>query len=167
MATNYVFSIKSVKYGTPTGSNTMPTSGDLTPLPYTVKGSITFEQTEGTFSEFYVDQLPDPIKVITSDKGKLATSIKIYDLNYETMAVLMGGTGDDTGYTPALGWVDINLAMQINTDSLHTFDFYNSQVSARILDGGGRDKMFSIEAKLTPQMSADLEGSWKLRPTTA
>ena len=36
---NYIFSIKSVKYGTATGTNTMPATGAMTTLPDTVKGS--------------------------------------------------------------------------------------------------------------------------------
>ena len=43
---------------------------------------------------------------------------------------------------------------------------YNAQISARIMDGGSRDKLFSMEVTINPQMSADSAGSWKVRPAS-
>lgn len=166
MAANYIFSVKTVKYGTPTGTNTMPASGDMTTLPDTVRGSVTISETEGTLTKFYVDQKAEPVKVIKTEEGELTAVMQFYDLTYATIAALKGGTGDAQGYTPAIGYTLIEKAIEIETDSGHKFDMYNAQISARIMDGGSRDKLFSMEVTINPQMSADSAGSWKVRPAS-
>jgi len=166
MAANYIFSVKTVKYGTPTGTNTMPATGDMTTLPDTVRGSVTISETEGTLTKFYVDQKAEPVKVIKTEEGELTAVMQFYDLTYATIAALKGGTGDASGYTPAIGYTLIEKAIEIETDSGHKFDMYNAQISARIMDGGSRDKLFSMEVTINPQMSADSAGSWKVRPAS-
>jgi hypothetical protein len=166
MPTNYIFSVSSVKYGTATGSNTMPASGAMTTLPDTVKGSINMEEAEGAIQKFYTDQKRDPIKIVKTEEGDLVATMQFYDLTYATIAALKGGTGDASGYVPSTAYTLIEKALQINTDSGHTFDFYNASIQTRIMGGGGRDAMFSMEMKATPQVTADLAGSWKVRPTT-
>ncbi len=166
MAANYIFSVKTVKYGTPTGTNTMPATGDMTTLPDTVRGSVTISETEGTLTKFYVDQKAEPVKIIKTEEGELTAVMQFYDLTYATIAALKGGTGDASGYTPAIGYTLIEKAIEIETDSGHKFDMYNAQISARIMDGGSRDKLFSMEVTINPQMSADSAGSWKVRPAS-
>ena len=78
---------------------------------------------------------------------------------------LKGGTGNASGYTPATGYTQIEKALQIDTDSGHTFDFYNAQLTTRFTGGGSRDAMFMMEMKATPQMTTDVAGSYKIRPT--
>jgi len=166
MAANYIFSVKTVKYGTPTGTNTMPATGDMTTLPDTVRGSVTISETEGTLTKFYVDQKAEPVKIIKTEEGEMTAVMQFYDLTYATIAALKGGTGDASGYTPAIGYTLIEKAIEIETDSGHKFDMYNAQISARIMDGGSRDKLFSMEVTINPQMSADSAGSWKVRPAS-
>lgn len=162
MASNFIFSVKTVKYGTPTGTSTMPATGDLTPFPDTVKGSITIEEDEGAFAEFFVDQKAQPIRVVKTEEGKLSANMQFYSMDYTMLAALKGGTADTSSYIPAVGFTDNSLAIQIETDSGHVFDFYNAQVSARITGGGGRDQMFAVEATMTPQLTADGLSSWKV-----
>lgn len=159
-----IFSVKSVKYGTPTGTNTMPASGSMTALPDTVKGSITIEEEAGANAEFFVDQKAEPIKVINTDMPKLSATMQFYDMTYATMAILKGGTGNASGYTPPIGFTLIEKAIQIETDSGDVFDLYNAAVNSRIVNGGGRDKLFAVETIINPQLTTDLAGSWKLRP---
>ena len=166
MAANYIFSVKTVKYGTPTGTNSMPATGDMTTLPDTVRGSVTISETEGTLTKFYVDQKAEPVKIIKTEEGEMTAVMQFYDLTYATIAALKGGTGDASGYTPAIGYTLIEKAIEIETDSGHKFDMYNAQISARIMDGGSRDKLFSMEVTINPQMSADSAGSWKVRPAS-
>lgn len=162
---NYIFSVKSVKYGTPTGTNTMPATGDMTALPDTVKGSVNIDEGEGTLTKFFVDQKIQPIKVVKTEEGELTATMQFYDLTYATVAALKGGTGNASGYTPATGYTQIEKALQIDTDSGHTFDFYNAQLTTRFTGGGSRDAMFMMEMKATPQMTTDVAGSYKIRPT--
>jgi hypothetical protein len=166
MAANYIFSVKTVKYGTPTGTNTMPATGDMNTLPDTVRGSVTISETEGTLTKFYVDQKAEPVKVIKTEEGEMTAVMQFYDLTYATIAALKGGTGDASGYTPATGYTLTEKAIEIETESGHKFDMYNAQISARIMDGGSRDKLFSMEVTINPQMSADSAGSWKVRPAS-
>ena len=165
MAT-YIYSVKSVKYGTPTGTNSMPASGSMTDLPDTVKGSITIEESEGATTKFYVDQKAEPIKSIKTEESELTATMQFYDMTFATLAAIKGGTGNVSGYTPSVGFSQIEKAIQIETDSGHYFDLYNAQLDARIMGGGGRDSMFMVELKVNPQVTTDLAGSWKVRSTT-
>lgn len=161
---NLIFAVESIKYGTATGSNTMPASGDLTALPDTVKGSITLEEGEGAIEKFMVDQKSDPIKVLKTEEGEVSLVAQFYDLTYATIAAIKGGTGDASGYTPSTGFSQVEKALEITLESGHVFDFYNAYVSTRILGGGGRDSLFMMEMKAWPQITDDEAGSWKVRP---
>ena len=164
MATNYIFSVKSVKYGTPTGTASMPATGDMIALPDTVKGSVNIDEGEGTLTKFFVDQKIQPIKVIKTEEGELTATMQFYDITYATVAAIKGGTGNASGYSPATGYTQIEKALAIETDSGHIFDFYNAQITTRFTGGGSRDAMFMMEMKATPQMTADTNGSYKIRP---
>jgi hypothetical protein len=162
---NYVYKIASVKHGTPTGSNTMPASGSLTTMPYTVKGSVTLSESDSETAEFEVDQLTDPIMVVATKSGRLTTEMKFYDVDYALLAALKGGTGNASGYAPATGPVNTLRAIQINTVSGHTFDLYNAQVMAKLGGVGSSADLFTVDVKATALATTDSTGSWKVRPT--
>lgn len=164
MAVNYVYGIKSVKYGTPTGSNTMPATDLMTALPYTVKGSVNIDEAEGTTDKFWVDQLSTPIRIVKTEEGEVTATMQFYDLSYPTIAVLKGGTGNASGWTPATGYTQIQLALQIETDNSQVFDFYNAAISSRFTGGASRNAMMVMDVKAVPQISTDLAGAYKLRP---
>lgn len=165
---NYLFSVKTVKYGTPTGTNTMPVG--LTALPDTVKGSVSLDETEGASTQFFVDQKKDPIKVVKTDEGLLTATMQFYDLTYIHLAALKGGTAPTgvgySAFVPATGYTNVEKALEIELDSGQKINMFNAQCITRITGGGGRDKMFAMEMKATPQMTADLAGSWEIRTTT-
>lgn len=156
----YLFGISSVKYGVAATTNTMPSS--LTSLPDTVKGSVSIEESEGSTTKFFVDQKFSPVRQVKTEEGQLTATMQFYDMTYATMAVLKGGTGNASGYSPASGYTDVNLALQITLDSGQKLDMYNANLMTRITGGGGRDKMFAIEVKVTPQLTSDNAGSWKI-----
>ena len=156
----YIYTVSTVKYGTPTGSNTMPASGDMTALPNTVKGSVTLDETEGTTAEFEVDQQISPVMSTRTAEGKFSSVMQFYDMSFENIAALKGGTGNASGYTPATGYTNILKALEIMTVSGHKFEFYNAAVAARITGGLARDKMIVLEVKAIPLMSTDLAGSY-------
>ena len=159
----YVYGIKQVSYGTAATTNSMPTA--LTALPNTVKGSVTIDETEGTTTKFYVDQVFQPVKSVKTEEGELSAVMQFYDMTFTHIAALRGGTGDASSYTPATGYVTVEKAIKMTLDSGHTLDMYNASCITRIVGGGGRDKMFAIELKVTPQLTADNAGSWKLSLT--
>lgn len=65
----YIYQVSAVKIGTPTGSNTMPASGDMTTLPNTVKGSVNLEESEGATVDFEVDQQSTPIMTVKTEEA--------------------------------------------------------------------------------------------------
>jgi hypothetical protein len=162
MAT-YIYAVNTVKYGTPTGTNTMPASGSLTTLPNTVKGSVTLEETEGAITKFYVDQQFAPVNVVKTEEGEISSVMQFYDMDFVSLAALKGGVGNASGYTPATGYTQVNQALEISTVSGHKFEFFNASLITRITGGLARDKMLSVEVKATPQMTTDMAGSWDVK----
>ncbi len=155
----YLYGIKEVKYGDAASSNYMPS---LTPLPNTVKGSVTLDETEGSTTKFFVDQQYTPVRSVKTEEGEISAVMQFYDMTFSTLAAIKGGTGNVSGYTPATGYVTVSKALEITTDSGHKFLMYNAEIQARIVGGGGRDRMFAVEMKATPQLTADNAGSWKI-----
>lgn len=158
----YLFGITSVKYGTASSSNFMPASAAMTALPNTVKGSVSIDETEGSAAKFFVDQQFSPVRQVKTEEGELSAVMQFYDMSYAGLAALKGGTGNASGYVPATGYVDINLALEITMDSGQKLLMYNASCMTRITGGGGRDKMFALELKALPQLTADNAGSWKI-----
>ena len=162
MAVQHIYSVKSVKYGTTTGTGTMPASGDLTALPNTEKGSVVIEEAEGTSQAFYEDQNPYPIENIEQELGSFSLVARFNDIQFTTLAAFNGGTGTVSGYEPATGWQTTKKALVIETDSGHTFDFRNAQCRVRITGLGGRDKLASMELKAMPLICADGSAPYKI-----
>lgn len=157
----YLFGITSVKYGEPSGSNTMPSA--LNTLPNTVKGSVSIDETEGSTTDFMVDQQFSPVRQVKTEEGVLTATMQFYDMAYANVAALKGGSGDASGYTPATGYTTVNKALEILMDSGQKLLMYNASLVTRIVGGGGRDKMFALEVKATPQLTTDNAGSWKIQ----
>jgi hypothetical protein len=158
----YLFGIKAVSYGPAATTNSMPTG--MTTLPDTVKGSVTIEETEGSSTKFFVDQKFSPVKVVKTEEGELSATMQFYDMTFANIAALKGGTGSTGSYVPATGYVTVEKAIRMELDSGHYLDMYNASCITRITGGGGRDKMFALELKVTPQLTIDNAGSWKLSP---
>lgn len=159
----YLFGISSVKYYNASTSNYMPASASLVALPDTVKGSVAIDETEGNVTEFFVDQKFAPVKSVKTEEGKISATMQFYDMTFATLAAIKGGTGNVSGYTPATGFSTVEKCLEITTDSGHKINFFNASLITRITGGGGRDKMFAVEMKATPQMTADNAGSWEIK----
>jgi hypothetical protein len=158
----YLFGIASVKYGTAATGSNMPSGAALTTAPDTVKGSVSIEETEGTTTDFYVDQKFSPVRSVKTEEGQLSAIFQFYDMTFATMAAFKGGSGNASGYTPATGYTTVNIALELALDSGHKLQMYNASCISRIVGGGGRDKLFALEVKAIPQMTADNTGSWKI-----
>uniref|UniRef100_A0A6M3JSS3 Uncharacterized protein n=1 Tax=viral metagenome TaxID=1070528 RepID=A0A6M3JSS3_9ZZZZ len=159
----YLYGIASVKYGTSaTGLGNFPSGVLLTTAPDTVKGSVTIEETEGATTEFFVDQKFSPVRSVKTEEGKLSATFQFYDMTFNTMAAFKGGTGNASGYTPATGYVTVDKALELTLDSGDKLCIHNASCATRIVGGGGRDKLWALEVKATPQMTTDLSGSWRI-----
>ena len=156
----YLYTIKTVKYGDAAATNSMPTG--LSPLPNTVKGSVTLDESEGETADFYVDQQETPIRSIDTGEAKLTASMQFYDMAFATLAAIKGGSGDASGYTPATGYSSVNKSIEIECDSGHKFLMYNAKLSVRIIGGLSRDNMLAVEMKAVPQLTSDNAGTWKI-----
>lgn len=158
----YLFGITSVKYGDASSSNFMPASAAMIALPNTVKGSVSIEETEGSTTKFFVDQQFSPVRQVKTEEGELSAVMQFYDMTFATLAAIKGGTGNVSGYTPATGYITVDKALEITMDSGHKLLMYNASLTSRITGGGARDKMFVVEMKASPQLTADNAGSWKI-----
>lgn len=156
----YLYGIASVEYADAASSNYTPAA--VTGLPNTVRGSVTLDETEGATTKFWVDQQYAPVRSVKTEEGEISAVMQFYDMTFATLAAIKGGTGDVSGYTPATGYVTVNKYLEITTDSGHKFIMYNAEVQTRIVGGGGRDRMFAVEMRATPQLTADNAGSWKI-----
>jgi hypothetical protein len=159
----YLYGITSVKYGTSaTGAGNFPSGVLLTTAPDTVKGSVVIEESEGSKTEFFVDQKFSPVRSVKTTEGVLTATIQFYDMTFTTLAAFKGGTGNASGYTPATGYTDINLALELTLDSGHKLQMYNANCATRIIGGGGRDKLTSFEVKAIPQLTTDSSATWRI-----
>lgn len=163
----YAFALKSTKYGTPTGSNTKP--GALIALPDTVKGSVTFEESDGTTVKFNVDQKVAPIRKTKTEAGELMVTMQFYDISYEVLEAIKGGTAvaavpatSPAKYQSPVTLEDIELFLQLELESEQYFYMYNAFIEAKITGKGSRDGMLAVEMKATAQLSADLAGAWDI-----
>lgn len=163
----YLYSVKTVKYGTPTGTNSMP--AELTTLPDTVKGSVTLDTTTGNFATFFVDQKRSPIKKVKIEEGELTAAMQFYDFDFVKLAALAGGTAPTSGgyekFVPSTDYTDVAKALEITLDTTPAIkvNIFNGQCSTTPLKGGGgRDKMLAWGLDVTPLMTTDLAGDWEI-----
>jgi hypothetical protein len=159
----YLYGISTVKYGvSATGYGNFPSGTLLTSLPDTVKGSVTIEETEGSVTDFFVDQKFSPVRQVKTEEGSLSCTMQFYDMTFATMAALKGGTGNVSGYSQATGYTEVYKALEIGLDSGEKLLMYNASLFTRIIGGGGRDKMFALEVKATPQLTTDNSIAWRI-----
>lgn len=159
----YLYGIASVKYGTSaTGAGNFPSGTSLTTAPNTVKGSVTIEETEGSRTEFFVDQQFSPVRSVKTEEGKLEATFQFYDMTFANIAAFKGGTGNVSGYTPATGYTSIDLALDLTLDSGEKLQIYNAACATRLVGGGGRDKLFALEVKAIPQITTDNSATWRI-----
>lgn len=159
-----IYSVKNTRYGTPTGTNTMPA---LTTLPNNVKNTISLDEGDPTFTSIYEEQAVAPIRRIQTAAGDISFRCQYHDLTYATVAALKGGSavGAATGYQAPTDFADINLAFQVEFDSGHYFNYYNAAIAAKIVGSGARDGFIALDLTVMPQLSADGLGIWDAKPT--
>lgn len=159
----YTYSVKTTRYGTPTGSNTMPA---LTALPKNVKGTITLDEGDPSFTSIFEEQSMAPLRKVQTAAGDVSFKMQFHDLTYATIAALKGGSavGAATGYQAPTDFADINKAIQVEFDSGQYFNYYNAAIAAKIVGSGARDGFIALDVTVMPQMSADGKGIWEIKP---
>jgi hypothetical protein len=151
----YAYGIKSVKFGTPTGTATMPTAGAMTTWAQTVAGSLTLSEDEATTKEFKVEETTSPVKEIVTDAGALTAQWRAYDLTPTYLTVVKGGVGGTAGtgaarmltYDGPTSVTDQELALEITTTNNIVFSIYKASVIARLDGGVGRENLLEVEVR--------------------
>lgn len=158
-AEKYVFGVKSVKFGTPTGSDEMP--GSLTAFAQTVAGSLTLSEDEAQTKDFNVEEVTTPVKTIVTSVGALTATWRAYDLSPATLALVKGGTSTTPAapaahtYDGPLSVVAKDLALEITTTNDVVIKVYNAAVLARFDGSVGRENLLELEISAIAQDPGD------------
>ncbi len=164
-----IFSVKSSKYGTPTGTVTMPDAAEMTDLGENVKDQLTFEETEPTLENIDTEQ-GTRLRTVATAKGQTTFTLQYHDMSYDNLAAIKGGTS-----VPAVAGVSAaawkpgtklelkNKAFQVETDSGQYFNFYNALLVVTIGGKGTRAGYFYVQVKVHPQLTVDKAGDWEIR----
>ncbi|MGV8136489.1 MAG: hypothetical protein AB2L20_14870 [Mangrovibacterium sp.] len=162
-----IYAVKTIKHGTPTGTVTMPTP--LTALPETVRGSISMDEGDPTYQDFFTDQTMPPIDSVQVSEGETTFTTQFHNVLFADLEALKGGESvAAVAGTSAAKWKkgvtfrNDKLAIQIETESGHFFNFYNARIFAKITGGGGRDSGFTLQVNIKPLVTADGAGDWEI-----
>ena len=155
----YAYGIASVKFGTPTGSNSMP--GEVTAWAQTVEGSLTLSEDEATMKDFKVEETTTPVKSIVTDVGALTAKWRAYDISVEMIETVKGGTGTeseaptDHTYAGPVQVVAQDLALEITTTNGVVIEIYNAAVVARFDGSISRESLLEMEVTAKAQDPGD------------
>lgn len=146
-AEKYAYGIASVKFGTPTGGSSMPST--LTPWAYTVRGSLTLSEDEAQTKEFKVEEVSSPVLEVVTDVGALTAKWRAYDLTPSLIEVVKGGTADSGAqiltYAGPKSVAAKELALEITTTNGIKFEIYKASVLARFDGGVSAENILEME----------------------
>lgn len=149
----YLYGIKSVKFGTPTGSSTMPVASAMTAWAQTVRGSFTLSEDEAQKKEFKVEETSTAIKEIVTDAGSLTGKWRAYDVTPTLVAVVKGGTAGTAGvgsaatvtYAGPVSVVAMELALEVTTTNDAVINIYKASVLGRFDGGVSAESLLEME----------------------
>lgn len=151
----YAYGIKSVKFGIPTGSNSMP--GTLDQWAQTVQGSLTLSEDEATIKDFNVEETSTPVKSIVTNSGALQIKWRAYDMSVKMLEKVKGGVGTE-GVSPSPHTYDgptqviaKDLALEVTTTEDIVFKIYKAAVVARFDGSISRENLLEIEVTAKAQ----------------
>nr|WP_319268312.1 hypothetical protein [uncultured Draconibacterium sp.] len=154
--------IVSVKFGTPTGSASMP--GTLNAWAQTVEGSMNFSEEEAQTVDFNVEETTAPVDQAQTDAGGLTIQWRAYDMTPAMMAIVKGGTaGTDTGvltYDAPASNVAQKLALEVTMEDGVVFNIYKANVFARIDGQAGRGTLLEVSVSAVALDPGDGGSPW-------
>lgn len=163
-----IYSVKKSRYGTPTGTTTMPAT--MVDLDENVKDSISLDESEPKIEKIRTEQGRTPRRVVESEPGELSIVLQYHDMSYDKLAALKGGTAtaavpgtSAAAWKPGTTFNVTSKAFQVETESGEYFNFYNAMLIATIGGKGSRAGYFYLQVKVYPQMTADNAGDWEIR----
>jgi hypothetical protein len=158
--TKYAYGIASVKYGTPTGTASMPS---VTSWAQTVQGSLVLSEAESTTKDFYVEETSSPVVSLVTEAGALTITWRAYDLTPALLVIMKGGTAGVQGsgssqmqsYAGPVTIDSLNLALEITTTSGVVFSIYNAACLCRFDSSISREQLLEVEVTATVQDPGD------------
>ncbi len=160
-AEKFAYGIKSIKFGTPTGTATMPAGGAMTAFAQTVAGSMTISEDEAQTKDFKVEEVTTPVKTTVTDVGALSATWRCYDISPAILALVKGGTATTPAaptahtYDGPISVTTKSLALEITTTDDVVFEVYKCAVLARFDGGVGRESILELEVKAIAQDPGD------------
>jgi hypothetical protein len=167
-AEKYLYGIKSIKFGTPTGTSAMPAASNMTQFAQTVQGSLTISEDESTLTEFFVEETSTPVHSIVSQPGALRATWRAYDMSVDHLKKVKGGTATkpaapaDHTYDGPITIEALELALEITTNNDVTFEIYKSAVIARFDSTLGRENLLELEVQATALDPGDGGSPYKI-----
>lgn len=156
----YSIGLKSVKFGTPTGTVTMPVT--MTAFANTVEGSMTIEETEAETKQFRVDELAAPIRESVVRSGNMTLKWKAYDIDPAIIAVVKSGTATSTKFSAAAQDAIIEKALEVTSDDNVVFTIPKASIKARITGQIGGEDMIQLEVSATAIDPGDGGSPWQI-----
>lgn len=156
----YTIGLKSVKFGTPTETVTMPVS--MTAWAQTVKGSMTIEESEAEVKNFNVEEVSSPVKQAIVQDGVLTVTWKAYDLDPAIIAAVKNGTATATKFSAAANSAIIEKALEVTTDEDVKFTIPKASIVARLTGSIGGEDMLQMEVKATAIDPGDGGSPWQV-----
>lgn len=114
-----VFGLASVKIAPIAGDGGMGTA--LTTVGETVSGTATMTSEDNTVTDFNIEESDSPVESIVSQAGKITFAWSSYNIAYNTLVKLLGGTGNLPRPVGAL-----NVLGTITAGTLYTAGFYEN-----------------------------------------
>ena len=156
----YSIGLKSVKFGTPTETVSMPVS--MTEFAKTVSGSMTIEESEAESKQFTVEELDAPIRESVIKNGIMTVKWKAYDIDPAILDVVKDGTATATKFSAAANSTIIEKALEITTDDDVVFTIPKASIKARVTGQIGSDDMIQLEVSATAIDPGDGGSPWQI-----
>jgi hypothetical protein len=162
----YSLGLKSVKFGTPTGTSAMPET--MESFAQTIRGSMTFSESEVTVKEFYVEEQDAAVEQTITESSKLEVTWKAYDLSSVFLKRVKGGPATESSENTKESWkapsktVLMKLALEVTSDSGAKYLIPRASIRGRLDGSVGREDMLSIEVKATALDPGDGEGPFSI-----
>ncbi len=163
-AEKYVYGIKKIKFGKPTGTSSVPTGANApTAWAQTVAGSLVLSEDEATTKDFNVEEVTTPVKTIVTSVGALTATWRSYDMTPALVAVVKGGvatsTGTGTGKRAVFQGPEtvkaLDLYLEIETDNDVVFRIFKAATLYRFDSGVGKENLLEGEIRAIAQDPGD------------
>jgi hypothetical protein len=145
MAQELIFGVAQVKFA----------SGNATPeeIGWIESDSFDLGGTEGSVVEINAAQVKGaPVFTIPQKNGTIKPKFELIQINYQKLALLMGGTATPTGWNAPSAIVQVTGHFQVVTDSGHLIDIPNGTVQAYPGDKINLSGVAKVYCTVTPNI---------------